>query len=157
MRALRAVLLAALPACCLSLMVTARPSVAPHLSRCAPVHMNFFAKFLQELDNFADDAVGRRLGNGAKFYGKRKSSFYGEDDELRKRDPQASDASEDYSGPAGGSYFVLSEERDEEGRPLGFLTRKEARELSKRKEEERYEREAMTDSFRDTLARSDSN
>ena len=24
-----------------------------------------------------DDAAGRRLGNGAKFYGKRRSSFYG--------------------------------------------------------------------------------
>ena len=36
--------------------------------------MNFFEKLMKGLDDFADDAVGRRLGNGAKFYGKRKSS-----------------------------------------------------------------------------------
>ena len=42
---------------------------------------------MREIDNFADDAVGRRLGNGAKFYGKRKSSFYGEEDELKKKGP----------------------------------------------------------------------
>ena len=41
--------------------------------------MNFLADFFRELDNFVDDAANRRLGNGAKFYGKRKSSFYGED------------------------------------------------------------------------------
>ena len=41
------------------------------------VTMNFLTNFLRELDNFADDAMGRRLGNGSKFYGKRKSSFYG--------------------------------------------------------------------------------
>src|SRR6056297_1307076 len=49
--------------------------------------MGFLDGFLQELDNFVDDAANRRLGNGAKFYGKRKSSFYGEDDADRKRDP----------------------------------------------------------------------
>ena len=103
----------------------------------AVLRMNFFANLLQEMDNFADDAMGRRLGNGAKFYGKRRSSFYGEDDELRKEDPQAYDSAEDYSGPAGGSYFVLSDERDAQGRPMGFLTRKEAREQQIQKEEER--------------------
>jgi len=36
-----------------------------------------------QLDNFADDAAMRRLGNGAKFYGKRRSSFYGKDDADR--------------------------------------------------------------------------
>merc|ERR1712216_216310 len=102
--------------------------------RAASPSMNLFNKFLQELDNFADDAMGRRLGNGAKFYGKRRSTFYGEDDEQRKEDPQAFDREEDYSGPAGGSYFVLSKERDEQGRPMGFLTRKEARELERQEE-----------------------
>ena len=34
--------------------------------------------------------MGRRLGNGASFYGKRKSSFYGEDDSNRKADPELS-------------------------------------------------------------------
>ena len=123
------------------------------------LRMNFFEKFLQEVDNFADDAMGRRLGNGAKFYGKRRSSFYGEDDELKKADPQQFDAEEDYSGPAGGSFFLLSEERDEQGRPMGFLTRKEARELKKQKEEERYQSEAetqaMTQSFGEALAASE--
>ena len=94
----------------------------------ADVQLNFFNDFLQELDNFVDDAANRRLGNGAKFYGKRKSSFYGDDDPNRKADPASFDREEDYTGPAGGSYFVLSKERDEQGRPMGFLTRKQARE-----------------------------
>ena len=114
--------------------------------------MNFFEKFLQELDNFADDAVGRRLGNGAKFYGKRKSSFYGEDDDLRKKKPNAADQEEDYSGPGGGSYFVLSKERDEQGRPLGFLTRKEAREQREADEASQYE---LQQSFGDALKERD--
>merc|ERR1740138_834763 len=91
----------------------ARPPVPNAARRSRAPQLNFFQaissaaeRLLEEMDNFADDAVGRRLGQGAKFYGKRKSSFY---------------------GPAGGSYFLLSEERDEQGRPLGFLTRKEAR------------------------------
>lgn len=42
---------------------------------------NFFA----ELDAFVDDASARRLGAGAKFYGKRKSSFYGKDDKMKKQ------------------------------------------------------------------------
>ena len=45
-----------------------------------------------------DDAAGRRLGNGAKFYGKRRSSFYGEEDANRKTDPDAFDAEEDWRG-----------------------------------------------------------
>ena len=121
--------------------------------------------------------MGRRLGNGASFYGKRKSSFYGEDDSNRKADPDVFSEEEDWRGPGGGSYcalfapmpslirlfrpmcrawhallpatpplptrprslapvsacrlllpVVLSKECDEQGRPLGFLTRKEARE-----------------------------
>src|SRR6056300_765810 len=35
----------------------------------------FFATFFEELDAFVDDATSRRLGNGAQYYGKRKSSF----------------------------------------------------------------------------------
>merc|ERR1719198_2184541 len=69
------------------------------------LQMNFFKdglrSLIQEMDNFADDAMGRRLGNGAKFYGKRRSSFYGEEDDLRKADPQVENAEEDYSGPGG--------------------------------------------------------
>ena len=111
-------------------------AAAPALLRREPalrahVQLNIFNNFLKELDNFVDDAANRRLGNGAKFYGKRKSSFYGEDDPNRKADPNSFDREEDYSGPAGGSYFVLSKERDEQGRPMGFLTRKQAREQAK--------------------------
>lgn len=107
------------------------------------------------MDNFIDDAAGRRLGNGAKFYGKRKSSFYGDDDPLRKADPMKADQEEDYSGPAGGSYFVLSDERDEQGRPMEFLTRRQAREQAARREDEAYRaaadsRELLT-SFRDAV------
>jgi len=101
---------------------------APTRPRAASMTMNFMAKLLEEVDRFADDAMGRRLGNGASFYGKRKSSFYGEDDSNRKADPDVFSEEEDWRGPGGGSYFVLSKECDEQGRPLGFLTRKEARE-----------------------------
>lgn len=118
----------------------ARPPVPNAARRSRAPQLNFFQaissaaeRLLEEMDNFADDAVGRRLGQGAKFYGKRKSSFYGEDDAQRKQDPRVADREEDFSGPAGGSYFLLSEERDEQGRPLGFLTRKEAREAKARK------------------------
>lgn len=113
--------------------------------RSSKVRMNFFSNLLEELDNFVDDAANRRLGNGAKFYGKRKSSFYGEDDTMRKKDPNKFDESEDWRGPGGGSYFVLSKDRDEQGRPLGFLTRKEAREAKAREERERWaaERESQ--------------
>ena len=104
---------------------------------------------MREVDNFADDAVGRRLGNGAKFYGKRKSSFYGEDDELRKADPDAFNAEEDFTGPAGASYFVLSKERDDQGRPLGFLTRQEARALKQKEEAEYYKQQDMLSSFKE--------
>lgn len=110
-------------------------------------------KFLKEIDNFADDAVGRRLGNGAKFYGKRKSAFYGEEDQLRKEDPDKANPEEDFAGaPAGASYFVLSKERDEQGRPLRLMTRQEAR-AEKAKEE--AESEDMLSSFRKEVADDD--
>ena len=52
---------------------------------------NFFSNFFQELDNFVDDATSRRLGAGQAFYGKRKSSFYGEGDSGKKKDPNVFD------------------------------------------------------------------
>ncbi len=51
-----------------------------------PKKKGFFANFFEELDAFVDDATSRRLGNGAQYYGKRKSSFYGENDANRKKD-----------------------------------------------------------------------
>ena len=51
-----------------------------------PKKKGFFQNFFEELDAFVDDATSRRLGNGAQYYGKRKSSFYGKDDVNRKAD-----------------------------------------------------------------------
>ncbi len=65
----------------------------------------FFANFFEELDAFVDDATSRRLGNGAQYYGKRKSSFYGKDDANKKRDSSVFDPSEDYRGPSSAGYF----------------------------------------------------
>ena len=65
----------------------------------------FFANFFEELDAFVDDATSRRLGNGAQYYGKRKSSFYGKDDANKKKDSSVFDASEDYFGPSNAGYF----------------------------------------------------
>ena len=64
----------------------------------------FFGNFFQELDNFVDDATSRRLGAGSAFYGKRKSSFYGENDSNRKKS-QGFDSTEDYRGPNNAGYF----------------------------------------------------
>ena len=48
-------------------------------------------EFFEELDAFVDDATSRRLGNGSKFYGKRRSNFYGEADKDKKRDRTVAD------------------------------------------------------------------
>merc|ERR1719443_130817 len=72
--------------------------------------------FFQELDNFMDDAFSRRLGNGAAFYGKRKSSFYGKND--KKADP-----SEDYQGPTSSGFFKWMED-EETGRMIPVTRRK---------------------------------
>ena len=61
-----------------------------------PKKKGFFANFFQELDAFVDDATSRRLGNGAQYYGKRKSNFYGADDSNKKRDSVVFDPTEDY-------------------------------------------------------------
>jgi hypothetical protein len=59
--------------------------------------------FFEELDAFVDDATARRLGKGHVFYGKRKSSFYGENDKGRKLDKSVPD-------PLGTSKRMLSNE-----------------------------------------------
>lgn len=59
------------------------------------------SNFFEELDAFVDDASMRRLGAGASFYGKRKSSFYGENDQMRKADRDKFD-------PTGKMYFTFS-------------------------------------------------
>ena len=65
----------------------------------------FLASFFDELDAFVDDATNRRLGNGAAFYGKRKSAFYGEEDFMKKLDNSVPDPLEDYQGPKKAGYF----------------------------------------------------
>ena len=45
-----------------------------------------------------------------RFYGKRKSNFYGKDDAMKATGA----ANEEYDGPVGGGYF----RRDGEGRPV---------------------------------------
>ena len=64
------------------------------------------------MDNFIDDATSRRLGGGAKFYGKRKSGFYGSSDEMKKQNSKVNDPTEDYQGPTNSGYFVWK--KDEE-------------------------------------------
>mmetsp|Transcript_22582 Transcript_22582/g.75881 ORF Transcript_22582/g.75881 Transcript_22582/m.75881 type:complete len:155 (-) Transcript_22582:318-782(-) len=81
----------------------------------------FLGRLSQGLDDFIDDAIMRKLGNGASFYGKRKSNFYGKNDPMKKSDPRVADTKEDYRGNAGGSYFVWDKEWDM------ALTRKQAR------------------------------
>lgn len=77
-----------------------------------PNPFELLKNFGRGLDDMIDDAMMKKLGNGDKFYGKRKSNFYGKDDPGKRSSPD--DASEEYSGPEGGSYFQL----DSEGRPV---------------------------------------
>lgn len=74
--------------------------------------------FFQELDAFMDDATARRLGNGAAFYGKRKSNFYGTDDKNRKIDRDTPDPTEDYQGPTTTGLFMWMPDEDGEMRPV---------------------------------------
>merc|ERR1712228_878616 len=69
--------------------------------------------FFEELDNFMDDAFSRRLGNGATFYGKRKSGFYRNSDKMKKEDAKMPDPTEDYQGPLTGNFkWKFDEESD---------------------------------------------
>lgn len=52
----------------------------------------------------------------ANFYGKRKSNFYGQEDEFKKKDPRVASAEEDYRGNKGGSYFVRAAVRSPRSR-----------------------------------------
>jgi hypothetical protein len=81
----------------------------------------FFSNFFDELDSFVDDATNRRLGNGAAFYGKRKSSFYGEEDFMKKLDNEVPDPLEDYQGPKKAGYFTWM--MDEETGQMKPVTR----------------------------------
>jgi hypothetical protein len=59
----------------------------------------------------------RRLGNGAAFYGKRKSNFYGNNDKNKKQSSEF-DAAEDYFGPSAAGYFQWMPDADGKLRPV---------------------------------------
>jgi hypothetical protein len=81
-------------------------------------------EFFQELDNFLDDATARRLGNGAAFYGKRKSNFYGKNDKNRKSDPSRPDPLEDFQAPLNGGYFQWMPDENGDLRPVTRMKKK---------------------------------
>ena len=80
--------------------------------------------FFQELDNFLDDATARRLGNGAAFYGKRKSNFYGKNDKNKKSDPSRPDPLEDFQAPLNGGYFQWMPDDNGDLRPVTRMKKK---------------------------------
>jgi len=84
----------------------------------------FFGKFFDELDAFVDDATNRRLGNGAAFYGKRKSTFYGEEDFMKKEDNDVEDPTEDYNGPKKAGYFQWMPDENGQLRPVTRMRNK---------------------------------
>jgi hypothetical protein len=96
-----------------------------------PKKKGFFANFFQELDAFVDDATSRRLGNGAQYYGKRKSSFYGAEDSNKKRDSVVFDPTEDYWAANGAGYFKWMP--DEETGELKPVTRMKEKVIEKPK------------------------
>jgi len=85
------------------------------------------SNFFEELDAFVDDATARRLGNGAAYYGKRKSSFYGSEDSMKKTDRNIADSSEDYMVKSAGNYKWI---KDENGK-LRPVSRMKNRNLEK--------------------------
>jgi len=78
----------------------------------------FFSNFFEELDAFVDDATNRRMGNGAAFYGKRKSEFYGKEDVRKKKNKNKPDPLEDYQGPKKSGYFQWKKDEDGMLRPV---------------------------------------
>jgi hypothetical protein len=60
----------------------------------------------------------RRLGNGAAFYGKRRSNFYGSQDKNKKQDKTVFDPTEDYQGPSTSGFFKWMPDEDGEMRPV---------------------------------------
>lgn len=96
---------------------------------------NPITNFFRNLDDFMDDATSRRLGKGAGFYGKRKSTFYGEADLNRKMDPRRASAEEDYQGPTNSGYFVWRKTEDGRMQPQTRLRGKAMERLIGNKEE----------------------
>jgi len=78
----------------------------------------------EELDAFMDDASARRLGNGAAFYGKRRSNFYGEKDKNKKKNRSLFDPTEDYQGPSQSGYFKWMPDENGQMRPVTRMKEK---------------------------------
>ena len=78
----------------------------------------------EELDAFMDDASARRLGNGAAFYGKRRSNFYGKNDKSKKKDRSVFDPTEDYRGPSNAGYFKWMPDENGQMRPVTRMKEK---------------------------------
>lgn len=93
--------------------------------------LGLFDNFFKELDSFIDDATNRRLGNGAAFYGKRKSSFYGEEDFMKKADSDIDDPTEDYQGPRQAGYFKWLPDENGQLRPVTRMKNKNIERLKK--------------------------
>lgn len=72
----------------------------------------------------------RKLGQGSKFYGKRKSNFYGEKDKDRKAVRDLNDPTEDYQGPKSASLFKWV--RDEESGDWKPVTRMKQKNLERK-------------------------
>eukprot|EP00542_Grammatophora_oceanica_P009566 CAMPEP_0194033508 /NCGR_PEP_ID=MMETSP0009_2-20130614/6180_1 /TAXON_ID=210454 /ORGANISM="Grammatophora oceanica, Strain CCMP 410" /LENGTH=172 /DNA_ID=CAMNT_0038674217 /DNA_START=8 /DNA_END=526 /DNA_ORIENTATION=+ len=83
-----------------------------------------FNDWMEEMDAFVDDATSRRLGNGDKFYGKRKSNFYGEKDAGKKKDRNVPDPTEDYQGPSQAGYFKWMPDEDGNLKPVTRMKEK---------------------------------
>ena len=115
-----------------SSFVVIRPNDGAHLSQSSLIVLHEqnnnngglfqgVSNFFQELDAFMDDASARRLGNGAAFYGKRKSNFYGANDKQKKADRDMPDPTEDYQGPTNTGLFKWIQ--DEETGQMKPVTR----------------------------------
>lgn len=75
------------------------------------------------------------LHQGASFYGKRKSGFYGENDKLKKSNADVANAEEDYQGPTNSGYFVWRKNEDGVMQPQTRLKGKPLEKLIKTKEQ----------------------
>ena len=95
-------------------------------------------EFFEELDAFVDDATSRRLGAGSKFYGKRKSNFYGKDDKDKKRDRDVFDATEDYRGPTSSGFFKWVPDENGQLRPVTRMKEKLLEKTIRYSEEDVY-------------------
>jgi len=84
----------------------------------------FMSNFMEEVDSFIDDATNRRMGNGAAFYGKRKSEFYGKEDTMKKTNKNEADPLEDYQGPRSAGYFQWAPDEDGMMRPVTRMKKK---------------------------------